>query len=229
MGSTAAWIGLLIAHAAYALLVVFILLGLVERVGFCVVSLVRWLRSPSAAEADSDPGQDPMELLPTPRPTVCVQLPMFNERAVAVRSIAAACSLRWPRQAFEVQVLDDSSEADVRALVDAAAASWRARGIKCEVIRRARRDGYKAGALEHGRKQTSAEFLALFDADFVPGADFLERTVPTFYGADGAPIEDLALVQGQWAHLNALDSLLTLSQSLALDDHHSAQVSSLFL
>mmetsp|Transcript_12695 Transcript_12695/g.38792 ORF Transcript_12695/g.38792 Transcript_12695/m.38792 type:complete len:585 (-) Transcript_12695:730-2484(-) len=149
---------------------------------------------------------------------------MFNERAVATRSIDAACRLRWPYGSFEVQVLDDSTDAEVRTKVDAAAAMWRSRGVRCEVVRRARRDGYKAGALEYGRKQTSAEFLALFDADFVPEPDFLLRTIPSFFGSDGEPLLDLALVQGQWAHLNALDSLLTLSQSLSLDDHHSAQM-----
>eukprot|EP00962_Isochrysis_galbana_P006353 scaffold1714_cov111-Isochrysis_galbana.AAC.1 len=209
----------IVAHAAYSLIVIFILFGLIERLGFCAVSVSRWFR---ARECRDEPG--PAKALPVPAPSVCVQLPMFNERAVATRSIAAACSLRWPHEAFEVQVLDDSTEPDVVAMVDAAAASWRARGVRCEVIRRAWRGGYKAGALEHGRKQTSAEFLALFDADFVPNDDFLLRTVPSFFGADGEPLEDLALVQGQWAHLNALDSLLTLSQSLSLDDHHSSQM-----
>jgi hypothetical protein len=209
----------IVAHAAYSLIVLFILFGLVERLGFCAVSLCRWMR---AGPCSSEP--DPAKPLPVPAPSVCVQLPMYNERAVATRSIAAACSLRWPRDSFEVQVLDDSTEPDVRAMVDAAAASWRARGVRCEVIRRAGRGGYKAGALELGRKQTSAEFLALFDADFVPNEDFLLRTVPSFFGANGEALEDLALVQGQWAHLNALDSLLTLSQSLSLDDHHSAQM-----
>ncbi|EOD10206.1 family 2 glycosyl transferase [Emiliania huxleyi CCMP1516] len=206
------------AHTIYTLIVLFIVFGLVERLGFCGISVWRSLCG-SVAEHESS-----LLPLPVPTPTVCVQLPMYNERAVAARSIGAACSLRWPREAFEVQVLDDSTDRLVAALVDETAAAWRARGVRCSVIRRERRDGYKAGALELGRKRTSAEFLAMFDADFVPDDDFLHRTVPRFYSRAGEPLGDLALVQGQWAHLNALDSLLTLSQSLSLDDHHAAQM-----
>lgn len=91
-------------------------------------------------------------------------------------------------------------------------------------MHRANRHGYKAGALEAGRKQTEAEFLVIFDADFVPPADFLLQTIPHFYQPDGQPDTDLALVQAQWGHLNHDESALTLSQSLWVDDHHTLQM-----
>jgi len=93
------------------------------------------------------------------------------------------------------------------------------------VIRRAIRTGYKSGALEAGRKVSEAEFIAILDSDFVPNPDFLERTMPHFYTQEGLALEDLALVQTQWGHLNHADSLLTQSQSLWVDDHHTLQMS----
>ena len=98
-------------------------------------------------------------------------------------------------------------------------------GVDCRVLRRADRQGYKAGALEAGRRQTDAEFLVIFDADFLPPADYLERAIPHFYRADGEPDAGLALVQTQWGHLNADESPLTRAQSLWVDDHHTLQMS----
>jgi Glycosyl transferase family group 2 len=92
-------------------------------------------------------------------------------------------------------------------------------------VHRPRRTGYKAGALEHGRQDTDAEFIAIFDADFVPPPDYLERAIPHFYDAQCQPIEDLALVQAQWGHLNDDESALTCAQALWVDDHHSLQMS----
>jgi hypothetical protein len=201
----------LLSDVTFALLTLFIILGLVERVGFAFI----WRRS------DAPAGR-----LPGGRahPCVCTQLPMYNERAVAQRAIDAACGLDWPSDRHEVMVLDDSTDAEVREIVDAAAAGWRARGVRCSVIRRTERNGYKAGALEAGRKRTGAEFIAMFDADFVPPVDFLQRMLPRFYSSEGEGHADLALVQAQWSHLNLADSLLTLAQSLWIDDHHVSQM-----
>ena len=137
----------IIAHLIYAVLLLFIVGGLIERIGYL-------FRRPGWQRVQPPAG------LPAELPLVCVQLPMFNESAVAVRAIDAACALDWPRERLEVQVLDDSTDASVRAVVDAAAAGWRLAGVKCYVLRRDERTGYKAGALEVGRKQTEAEFLA---------------------------------------------------------------------
>ena len=202
-----------VAMVAYALLATFLLISFIEHLGY--VSL----RCQRSHKTDKGNG-----VLSPRTPTVCVQLPMFNEAAVATRAIAAACQLDWPRERLQIQVLDDSTDSAIRALVDDAIRTWRACNVNCCVIRREKRDGFKAGALEVGRKQTGAEFLALFDADFVPTPDFLRRVVPYFYDADSQPHENLALVQAQWSHLNPFESLLTFSQSLWVDDHHVPQM-----
>ena len=188
----------------------FLLGGLVERIGFYWRGVRRSLRVS----------------LPAVYPTVCVQLPMFNEHAVAQRVIEAASRMSWPADRFSVQVLDDSTDEDTRALVEDVCSRVRAStGVNCYVRHRVFRHGYKAGALEEGRKETDAEFLAIFDADFVPPKDFLLRTIPHFYLPSGEPDAGLALVQAQWGHLNHDESLLTLAQSLWVDDHHTLQMS----
>jgi cellulose synthase/poly-beta-1,6-N-acetylglucosamine synthase-like glycosyltransferase len=150
---------------------------------------------------------DPLQAVPT----VTVQLPIYNERQVAVRVIDAACRLNWPADRFEVQVLDDSTD-DTREVVDAAAAAWRKQGVDIKVLRRADRDGYKAGALANGTGQARGELLAVLDADFEPAPDFLARTVPYF-------TPGVAAVQARWGHLNADSSLVTRIQAMALDGY----------
>jgi cellulose synthase/poly-beta-1,6-N-acetylglucosamine synthase-like glycosyltransferase len=197
-------------HLPYVVILLFVVGGLVERLGY-----FRHGRAP-----------EPAGRLPAVYPTVCVQLPMFNEHAVARRTIEAACALDWPVDRFSVQVLDDSTDAVTRKLVeDVCAEARRSTGVDCRVLHRDDRQGYKAGALEAGRKETDAEFLVIFDADFVPPRDFLLRTIPHFYLADGEPDARLALVQAQWGHLNHDQSFLTRAQSLWVDDHHTLQMS----
>jgi cellulose synthase/poly-beta-1,6-N-acetylglucosamine synthase-like glycosyltransferase len=199
-----------VLHVPLLAILGFLAGGIVERLGF-------YVRGRAAAA----PGR-----LPGTHPTVCIQLPMFNEHAVARRAIEAASAMDWPRDRLSVQVLDDSTDYDTRVLVDRACADVRDDvGIDCRAFRRADRRGYKAGALEAGRLQTDAEFIVLFDADFLPPADFLQRAIPHFYGPGGAPLVDLALVQTQWGHLNADESALTRAQSLWVDDHHTLQMS----
>jgi cellulose synthase/poly-beta-1,6-N-acetylglucosamine synthase-like glycosyltransferase len=208
VGTVAWWAFTLALHLPYGVILFFVVGGLVERLGFY------WRgRAPELAGK-----------LPAVYPTVCVQLPMFNEHAVAQRIIEAAANLDWPAERIIIQVLDDSTDADTRRLVARVSAEVRARGRACRVLHRADRHGYKAGALEAGRQQTAAEFLVIFDADFVPPADFLHRTIPHFYQPDGQPDTGLALVQAQWGHLNHDESALTLSQSLWVDDHHTLQM-----
>jgi cellulose synthase/poly-beta-1,6-N-acetylglucosamine synthase-like glycosyltransferase len=197
-------------HLPYLVILLFVVGGLVERLGY-----YRHGRAP-----------EPGGRLPAVHPTVCVQLPMFNEHAVARRTIEAACAIDWPADRFSVQVLDDSTDQDTRKLVeDVCAEVRRSTGVNCRVLHRLDRQGYKAGALEEGRKETDAEFLVIFDADFVPPRDFLLRTIPHFFLADGEPDSGLALVQAQWGHLNHDQSFLTRAQSLWVDDHHTLQMS----
>lgn len=208
VGSVGWWGVTAVLHLPFLGILFFLIMGIGERLGYF------W-----KGRAAEQPGQ-----MPAVFPTVCVQLPMFNEYAVARRVIEATANMKWPADRFSIQVLDDSTDADTRRLVEQVSAEVRARGIDCRVLHRTERHGYKAGALEAGRRQTEAEFLVIFDADFVPPADFLLRTIPHFYQADGRPDADLALVQAQWGHLNHNQSALTLAQSLWVDDHHTLQM-----
>jgi cellulose synthase/poly-beta-1,6-N-acetylglucosamine synthase-like glycosyltransferase len=146
-------------------------------------------------------------------PTVTVQLPIYNERHVVERLIDAVAALDWPRDRLEVQVLDDSDD-ETTGLARACVEHHRRRGLDIELVRRPDRTGYKAGALAVGLSRARGEFVAMFDADFVPPPDFLRRTIPSFLDRPA-----LGLVQTRWAHLNADYSPLTWAQSLALDGH----------
>lgn len=145
-------------------------------------------------------------------PAVCVQLPIYNERHVAERVIDAACNLDWPADRLEVQVLDDSDD-ETRLIVARAVGRWRSRGVSISHVRRLARTGYKAGALNDGMGCTTAEYLAVFDADFVPPPDFLRRMLPAF--ADPS----VGFAQARWGHLNEAYSWLTRLQALAIDYH----------
>lgn len=198
----------IVLHLPFVVILCLQVVGITERLGFY------WRgRQPET------PGKMPLEY-----PRVCVQLPMFNEHAVARRVIEAAAGIHWPKDRLSIQVLDDSTDKDTRQLVEEVCSDMRLLGVDCHVLRRVNRQGYKAGALEVGRRQTDCEFFVIFDADFVPPTDFLVRTIPHFYLADGTPDTGLALVQTQWGHLNHDESALTLSQSLWVDDHHTLQM-----
>lgn len=145
-------------------------------------------------------------------PLVTVQLPIYNERFVARRLIDAAARLDWPAHLLEIQVLDDSND-DTCRIVDESAAYWQAQGINVCVLRRPQRTGYKAGALAHGLVRAQGEFLAVFDADFIPTVDFLQRTVPCFTDFG------IGMVQARWDFLNAEYSWLTRVQALLLGPH----------
>jgi glycosyltransferase involved in cell wall biosynthesis len=144
-------------------------------------------------------------------PTVTVQLPVFNERFVIERLLDHVAALRYPREALEIQVLDDSTD-DTSELIVA----WMRRrpdGLRVDHLRRHERNGYKAGALAEGLDRARGELVAIFDADFMPSPDFLERAVPWF--ADGG----VAFVQGRWGHSNRNASWLTQVMALILDVH----------
>jgi cellulose synthase/poly-beta-1,6-N-acetylglucosamine synthase-like glycosyltransferase len=146
-------------------------------------------------------------------PKVVTQLPMFNEKQVASRVIEAAAAMDYPRSRHEIQVLDDSIDETV-GYVDATVNKLRSQGINVSVIRRTDRTGFKAGALQNGLDFTEAEFVAIFDADFVPPVDFLRRAMSFFVGRP-----NLGLVQGRWTHLNKKASLITRGQAMGIDGH----------
>jgi len=159
----------------------------------------------------------PQAVVPEDWPTVCVQLPVYNEMYVARRLIDATAALDYSPSKLEIQVLDDSTDETVGVVV-AAVEYWSARGVNIRHVRRGSRDGYKAGALAHGLELTGAEYVAIFDADFIPRPDFLKRTVPVLYADDG-----LSFVQTRWGHTNRNHSLLTFLQSLSIDGHFAIE------
>jgi cellulose synthase/poly-beta-1,6-N-acetylglucosamine synthase-like glycosyltransferase len=145
-------------------------------------------------------------------PLVTVQLPLYNEMYVATRLIDAVCRLDYPRDRLEIQILDDSTD-ETTAIVGRLVEDQRRQGVDIKLVHRDDRRGFKAGALAAGLEQARGELLAVFDADFVPQAEFLRLAVPYF--ADPA----IGLVQGRWMHINRCYSLLTRVQSIFLDGH----------
>ena len=148
-------------------------------------------------------------------PSVTIQLPIYNEQHVAERLISACANLDYPRDKLQIQVLDDSDDSTT-ALIYATAQTFQQAGIDIEVVRRDSRAGYKAGALAHALPFASGDFIAIFDADFVPPRGFLRRTMPYFMDSNNASI---GFVQARWGHLNRTFSWLTRCQALALDGH----------
>ena len=145
-------------------------------------------------------------------PPVTVQLPVYNERHVVERLIDAACRLDYPRDLLEIQVLDDSDDETVQLVADRVR-RWRWEGIDVRHLRRAGRDGFKAGALALGMREARGELLLVLDADFVPEPGLIRELLPPFRDPD------VGMVQARWDHLNAEDSWLTAAQALLLDGH----------
>ncbi|EAT14357.1 glycosyltransferase [Desulfuromonas acetoxidans] len=145
-------------------------------------------------------------------PVVTVQLPLYNERFVAQRLIEATAQLDWPNDRLQIQVLDDSND-ETCGVVDAAVAHWQALGVDIEVLRRDSRQGYKAGALAAATSKARGEFLAVFDADFIPESDFLRRTMANFTQPE------IGMVQARWGFLNREQSWLTQLQAILLGPH----------
>jgi cellulose synthase/poly-beta-1,6-N-acetylglucosamine synthase-like glycosyltransferase len=145
-------------------------------------------------------------------PLVTIQLPMFNELYVVERLIGSICEIDYPKDKLEIQVLDDSTD-ETQALAKKLCLEYEAKGFDISYIHRVDRTGYKAGALKEGLKIAKGEFVAIFDADFVPKKDFLKRTVPHFQN------EKVGMVQTRWEHINGDESYLTKAQAIALDGH----------
>jgi cellulose synthase/poly-beta-1,6-N-acetylglucosamine synthase-like glycosyltransferase len=156
--------------------------------------------------------------LPTPKarfetlPRVTIQLPIFNEMYVTERLIDAVATMDYPRELLEVQVLDDSTD-ETQGIARACVERHRLAGLDIRYVHRTNRQGFKAGALEHGLSLAKGELVAVFDADFIPGADFLQRTVH-YFTDDG-----VGMVQTRWGHLNRGYSALTEAQAILLDGH----------
>jgi cellulose synthase/poly-beta-1,6-N-acetylglucosamine synthase-like glycosyltransferase len=153
-------------------------------------------------------------------PRVTVQLPIFNEQYVVERLLDAVCRLDYPKEKLDIQLLDDSTDETVevaRILVE----RYAALGNPVVYLHRDNREGYKAGALEAGLKTAKGEFIAIFDADFVPPSDFLMKCIHHFTDPK------VGMVQTRWTHINRNYSLLTQVEAILLDGHfvleHSAR------
>jgi cellulose synthase/poly-beta-1,6-N-acetylglucosamine synthase-like glycosyltransferase len=149
-------------------------------------------------------------------PRVTVQLPIFNERYVIERLVEAVSRFDYPRELLDIQVLDDSTD-ETQQIAHDCVARFAAQGLPIEYVHRVNREGYKAGALENGLRTSRGEFVAIFDADFIPEPDFLRRTIPYFLSADDG--DKIGMVQTRWTYLNRDYSLLTQVETILLDGH----------
>ncbi|MBC7381497.1 MAG: glycosyltransferase [Bacteroidia bacterium] len=149
-------------------------------------------------------------------PEVTVQLPVYNEMYVIERLIDAVCQLNYPKNKLQIQVLDDSTDDSV-LITAKKIKQWQLNGINILHVQRVDRSGFKAGALKAGLESATGEFIAIFDADFIPDKDFLTLTLPYFI------TERVGLVQTRWGHINRDFSILTELQAFALDTHFSIE------
>ncbi len=145
-------------------------------------------------------------------PAITVQLPLYNEQFVVDRLIQACCSLEYPREKLEIQVLDDSTDETTR-FAQATVERYQALGHNISYLHRTDRHGFKAGALDAGLNVARGEFIAIFDADFVPPADWLMRVVHHLSDPK------IGMVQTRWTHLNRDYSFLTQVEAILLDGH----------
>ncbi|MEJ5245884.1 MAG: glycosyltransferase [Bacteroidota bacterium] len=150
--------------------------------------------------------------LPKELPMVTIQLPLYNEYFVVERLIRSVCNIKYPKEKLEIQVLDDSTD-ESQELCKSLVEEYKKKGFNIKYIHRTDRTGYKAGALKHGLEIAEGDFVAIFDADFVPNENFLLKTVPYFSNPQ------IGMVQTRWEHLNEEYSYLTRAQALALDGH----------
>jgi cellulose synthase/poly-beta-1,6-N-acetylglucosamine synthase-like glycosyltransferase len=145
-------------------------------------------------------------------PRVTIQLPLYNERYVVERLLEQTCKMEYPRELLQIQVLDDSTD-DTHPFTEALVNEYRAQGVPIEYRHRINRAGFKAGALQEGMNTATGEFIAIFDADFMPPTGFVMRTV--HYFAD----PKVGVVQTRWGYLNRHYNLLTEVQAMLLDGH----------
>lgn len=153
---------------------------------------------------------------PATTPKVTVQLPMFNELYVADRIIETIAKFDYPSDKLQIQVLDDSTD-ETKDVIAKKVAEVAARGINIQHIHRVDRTGYKAGALDAAMDRVEGDFIAIFDADFIPDPDFLQKTMPYFQD------EKIGVVQTRWGHINKNYSILTELQAFGLNGHFAIE------
>ncbi|MDC0194406.1 glycosyltransferase family 2 protein [Candidatus Nitrosopelagicus sp.] len=145
-------------------------------------------------------------------PTITIQLPIYNEKYVATRLVDAVCAQDYPKEKLRIMVLDDSDD-DTVNMMHQTVLKYQSQGFDISHVRRGTRAGYKAGALKHAMKSTTSDFVAIFDADFIPPKWYLKKAIPHFTNSK------IGLVQCRWGHVNQNYSALTQAQALNLDFH----------
>ena len=160
----------------------------------------------------SNKRKDPLQAVDAGTPTITIQLPIYNEKYVAKRLVDAICEMDYPKEKMRIMVLDDSDD-DTVALLENVTRKYQKQGFNIEHIRRGTRVGYKAGALKYAMKTTDTEYVAIFDADFIPPDWFLKKAIPHFTNSN------IGLVQCRWGHVNENYSTITQVQALSLDFH----------
>ncbi|WP_133407151.1 glycosyltransferase [Parashewanella tropica] len=183
----------------------FVLLGILCLFGLHRLSMVfRWFKyrnnQPTEPETFST------------LPTVTVQIPLYNERLVAKRIVDSIVKLEYPQDKLQIQIVDDSTD-ETCELVAERVKYYQQQGIDIHHVQRVHRHGFKAGALKDAMETATGEFIAIFDADFIPHTDTLLKTIHHFTEPD------MAMVQFRWEHLNRRSSLLTKLQAIMLDAH----------
>ena len=156
------------------------------------------------------------EIQPDEYPFVTVQLPIFNEMYVVERLIDNITQFDYPKDRFEIRVLDDSIDETVE-ITAKKVAEYKAKGFDIVQVTREDRKGYKAGALKEDMKHAKGEFFAIFDADFLPNKDFLKRTIPHFQNPE------IGVVQTRWGHINEDYSIITRLQAFQLNVHFTVE------
>ncbi|MGQ0605538.1 MAG: cellulose synthase family protein [Candidatus Nitrosotenuis sp.] len=145
-------------------------------------------------------------------PSITIQIPLYNEKYVAARLVDAVCAMDYPKDKMKIMVLDDSDD-DTTDLLHNIINDYKKTGLDITHIRRGTRKGYKAGALKYAMTLTNTEYVAIFDADFIPPEWFLKKAIPHFTKPN------IGLVQCKWGHVNENYSAMTQAQALSLDFH----------
>ena len=153
-----------------------------------------------------------LKVIPLDAPSITIQLPIYNEKYVATRLVNAVCAMEYPKDKMRIMVIDDSDDETVEILKNVIN-DYKSQGFDIEHIRRGTRAGYKAGALKYAMKTTNTEFVAIFDADFIPPKWFLKRAIPHFAE------HNIGMIQCRWGHVNENYSAITQVQALSLDFH----------
>lgn len=156
------------------------------------------------------------KIRPEDLPHVTVQLPIYNEKYVVERLIECVCQLEYPTDKLEIQILDDSTD-ETKHIIAGKVQEFQMQAIDIKHILRPNRTGYKAGALAYGTQMAKGEFIAIFDADFLPESDFLLKTIPWFKD------DNIGVVQTKWEYTNEDYSYLTQIQAFGLNAHFTIE------